>query len=108
MTESCDQALKLQKVWILLAELRRNFVGAMLQDARILARIDGETMIVVRNVELASLRAKNELQLVGFQHDPIMIVKNRNEHFSVELVFGRMPVNIEKAGVDGGFTVFQN
>src|SRR5579863_5392370 len=108
MAESRDQTLKLQKVWTLLADLRREFVRAMLQDARILARIDGETMIVVRNVELASLRAKDEFQFATFQHDPIMIMKNWHEHFSVKFVFYRMPVNIEKARIDGGFAILEN
>src|SRR5271156_864925 len=106
MTESRDQALKLEKVWILLAELRREFVRAILQDARILPRIDEKTMIVVRDIELAPLGAKDEFQLAGFQHDSVMIMKNRNKHFSVKFVFCGMPVNIEKAGADGGFTVF--
>src|SRR5580698_1703404 len=100
MTESRDQALKLQQVRILLAELSREFVLAMLQDARILPRIYRKAMIVVHDIELATLPTKDELQLAGFQHDSVMIMKNRHEHFSVELVFYRMPVNIEKAGVD--------
>src|SRR5580658_9381895 len=108
MTESSDQALKLQKVWILLAEIRREFVRAMPQDAWILPRIHGKTMTVVRDIELASLGAKDEFQLAGFQHDSVMIMKNRNKHFSVEFVFCGMPVNIEKGGADGRFAILEN
>ena len=80
----------------------------MLQNPRILAGINGKAMTAVGHIELAPVNAKDELQFPALQDHAVMIVQNRNQHFSVELGFDRMPVNIEKTRVDGGFAVFKN
>src|ERR1700676_2035036 len=42
VAESGDEALKLQQVWVLLAQGRRKSSGTVLQDAGILTRVHGE------------------------------------------------------------------
>src|SRR5580692_6178273 len=108
MAESGNQALKLQRIRILFAAVCRERVRAMLQNPRILAGINGKAMTAVAQVELAPVNAKDELQFPALQDHAVMIVQNRNQHFSVELGFDRIPVNIEKARVDGGFAVLKN
>ena len=65
-------------------------------------------MVAIGHIEFAALRAKRNLQLAALQHGAVMIMQNRDEHFSMQLLFQRMPVDIEETGIDGSLPVFQH
>ena len=108
MPESGDQALKLEQLWVLFAEHFGRFGSAVFENARIFLGVDRETMLPIDNVEFTARRVKIKLEFAALQHRAIMIVKDSHQHFSVELIFQRLPVYVKKTGVNRRFTILQH
>src|ERR1700722_20149854 len=106
MTESCNQTLKFEEVGILVAECAGHGFAAARQDARVFTRVDRENVIVVGEQECPI--AKDKLDFAGLEHGSVVIAESGDEHFSLQVLGGRIPVDIEKSCVDRGLAVFQN
>src|SRR5271167_4884201 len=86
VAESRNQALKLQKVWILFTELHYQFGFAGSRNARVFSGANWKTMDPVRNVEFAARALEAQLEFAALQHRTIVIVKHRQQHLAMQLI----------------------
>ncbi len=108
MGKGGDHALELKQIWILLVEYRRQRVRAQPQDAGVLLGVHRKAMIAVGYIERTAILLKNEFQLATFEDSAVMIVQDGHQHFAMEFILQRLPVDVEKAGVSRRLAVFEN
>lgn len=108
VTECGDQTLEFLQVKVLRSELTRQLICTVLQNAWIFPGIYGKAMIAILNIECAANGIEEQFQFAAFEHSAVMIVKHRHQNFSTQFFFQRMPVDIEKVGINGRFPVLQN
>ncbi len=79
-----------------------------IQNARISARVQRKTMLVIEHDERAVVVLESQLDLAAFQHDPVGVAEHGHQNLVGQGRIGGRPVNVEVLGIDGGFAIFQN
>jgi len=65
-------------------------------------------VFAIGNIEFATRGIETQLQFPTFQDRAVVVVQHRDQYFSIKFIFQRMPVDVEKAGVDGRFAIFEH
>ena len=65
-------------------------------------------MLVVADEEGAGCCLEGELEFALFQRTSIVIAEHGHQHLAAQIGIDGIPVDVEVAGVDGGFAVLQN
>src|SRR5215472_934521 len=108
MIESRHNALQLEEVFVRFTQLLLQAVDVVAEDTRILSGIDGEAVLEIEDAELAAFPIKCEFQIAFLEGRAVLIGQDRNQHFSLQFIFNRVPIDVEEVGVIGGFSVFKN
>src|SRR4051812_14252279 len=107
MIERRNQALQLQQIFVVRTELLLQDFGTVTKNPRVLTRVYGKPMLKIENTEFALFRVKCQLQLSAVKHSSILIAQYRNQNFSLQLIFKRIPIDIEELRVRRGLAVLQ-
>src|SRR2546430_6349917 len=99
MIERRNQALQLQQIFVVSTELLLQDFGTETKNPRVLTRIHGKPMLKIENTEFALFRVECQLQFSAIKHGSILIAQYRNQNFSLQLVFKRVPIDVEKIRV---------
>ncbi len=70
------------------------------------ARVDGQAVRVVVQVKTARLETDGEFAL--FEHAPVLVAEDGQEHLVVQLTLERVPVDVETLGGAGAGAVFEH
>ena len=64
-------------------------------------------MFVVKDAEFTTAGVEGELKLRFLKLVAVLISKNRDQHLALQLIFYRIPIDIEKVSVLGGLAIFE-
>ena len=82
------------------------FVQRERENLVVRARVDGQAVRVVIQVKTA--RVETDLQFALFEHAPVLVAEDGQEHLVGQLRFQRVPVDVETLGGAGTGAVFQH
>src|SRR5437764_10289396 len=99
MIKRGNQALQLQQIFIVRAELLLQNFGTETKNSRILTRVHRKPMLKIENTEFTLFGVKCQLQFSAIKHGSILIAQYRNQNFSLQFVFKRIPIDIEELRV---------
>ncbi len=94
VAERVQQAFEIGAMRIVRREQRRGD-RRLREDARILARIDRQQVLVIANREAAGGRIELQLQLAALQHGAVDVAEHRHEHAIAHRAAVRTPVDVE-------------
>src|SRR5215813_14329650 len=112
MMEGGNQTLELENAALLALRLRAQFlrqvVRSYTKNARILSRIDRETMLKIENAELPFPAIERKFELAAVEYRSVVIAQNGDENLSPQLVFDWIPVDIEIVRIGRSLPIFEH
>src|ERR1700746_733069 len=65
-------------------------------------------MLKIEDTEFSSFRIEAELELSAIEHRAVLVAQYRNQHFPLEFLLERLPVDIEKIRLGGSFPILEH
>ena len=100
--------MELQQILVVCAEALLQGVEAKTKDSRVFPWIHWKAVLEIMNAEFAPFLIKREAQFSTIEDDPILVAENGDQHFALQFVFERIPVNIKEVRIGRRFPILQN
>jgi len=108
MAERGRQALQLDQRFVAGVERGARTVDGAREDARVFGRIDGQTVPVIVQAELAPLGIEGQRHFAAVERRAVVLAEDRQQHLAAQVRVERLPVDVEITRVGRGWPIFQH